>query len=79
VPNLVQIHSNDVGTDLGHWRTPITCYLHDPSAKVDKKFLAECAFNFILHNCEQYQRTIEELLLKCLDSDQAKVAMREVH
>jgi len=28
---------------------------------------------------ELYRRTAEELLLKCLDSDQAKVAMGEVH
>jgi hypothetical protein len=28
---------------------------------------------------ELYRRTADDLLLKCLDSDQAKVAMGEVH
>jgi hypothetical protein len=26
-----------------------------------------------------YRRTIDDLLLKCLGSDQSKIAMREVH
>jgi hypothetical protein len=33
----------------------------------------------VLHNDELYQRTTKDLLLKCLGSDQARVAMREVH
>ena len=28
---------------------------------------------------ELYRRTVEDLLLKCLDSDQARAAMGEVH
>jgi hypothetical protein len=33
----------------------------------------------MLHNDELYRRITEDLLLKCLGSDQARVAMREVH
>jgi hypothetical protein len=53
-------------------------YLRDPSAKVDKS-VRQSAFKYVLHNDELYQRTVEDLLLKCLDSDQARVAMGEVH
>jgi hypothetical protein len=33
----------------------------------------------VLHIDELYQRIAEDLLLKCLGSDQARVAMGEVH
>ena len=35
--------------------------------------------SLFLHNGELYRRTAEDLLLKYLDDDQARVAMREVH
>ena len=37
------------------------------------------AFKYILADGELYRRTAEELLLKCLDSDQVGIAMGEVH
>jgi hypothetical protein len=30
--NHSQIYSNEIRADLGDWRTPISCYLCDPSA-----------------------------------------------
>jgi hypothetical protein len=69
---------SDVEADLYDWRTPLLVYLCDPSAKVDKS-VRRSAFKYVLHNDELYQRTAEDLLLKCLDFDQAIVAMREVH
>jgi hypothetical protein len=66
--------SSDVGADLCDWRTPLLAYLRGPSAKVDKS--VRSAFKYMLHN---YRRTTEDLLLKCLGSDQARVAMGEVH
>ena len=36
-------------------------------------------FKYILINNELYRRTAEDLLLKCLDSDQTRVAMGEVY
>jgi hypothetical protein len=33
---IVKIYSNEIGADLGDWRTFIINYLHDQGAKVDK-------------------------------------------
>jgi hypothetical protein len=49
-----------------------------PSAKIDKG-VRRSTFKYVLHNDELYRRTAEDLLLMCLGSDQAKVAMGEVH
>jgi hypothetical protein len=70
--------SSDVGVDLCDWRTPLLAYLRDPSAKVDKS-VWRSAFKYMLYNNELYRRTAEDLLLKCLGSAQARVAMGEVH
>jgi hypothetical protein len=53
-------------------------YLRDPSAKVDKS-VWRSAFKYVLHNDELYQRIDEDLLLKCLGTDQVRIAMEEVH
>ena len=37
------------------------------------------AFKYVLIDDEFYRRTAGDLLLKCLDSDQTKVAMSEIH
>jgi sugar diacid utilization regulator len=70
--------SSDVGVDLCDWRALLLAYLRDPSAKVDKN-VWRSAFKYMLHNDELYRRTTEDLLLKCLGSNQARVAMGEVH
>jgi hypothetical protein len=70
--------SSDVGVNLYDWRTPLLIYLRHPSAKVDKS-VRRSAFEVCVHNDELYRRTAEDLLLKCLGSDQARVAMGEVH
>jgi hypothetical protein len=70
--------SSDVGANLYDWRTPLLIYLCDPSAKVDKS-VRRSAFQVCVHNDEVYRRTAEDLLLKCLGSDQARVVMGEVH
>jgi hypothetical protein len=67
-----------VGADLCDWRTPLLAYLCDLSAKVDKS-VRRSAFKYVLHNDELYRRITEDLLLKCLGSDQTRVAMGEVH
>ena len=76
--NQPDITSSDVGADLEDWRTPLLRYLRDPSAKIDKS-VRRSIFKYVLHNDELYQRTAEDFLLKCLGSDQARVAMGEVH
>jgi hypothetical protein len=75
---------NSASSNLEHdkadaidWR-PIIDYLQDPSHKVDRK-VRRLAFKFTLVEGELCCRTVDDFLLKCLDSDQAKVAMGEVH
>jgi hypothetical protein len=64
--------------DVIDWRRPIIDYLQDPSRKVDRK-IRLLALKFTLVHEELYCRTADDLFLKCLDSDHAKVAMGEVH
>jgi len=78
LPNRPNITSSDVGANLEDWRTPLLRYLQDPSAKIDRS-VRQSAFKYVLHNNELYRRTAEDLLLKWLGSDQARVAMGEVH
>jgi hypothetical protein len=80
-PVLEDSASNNLEYDKANvvdWRKPIIEYLQDPTHKVDRKF-RRLAFKFTLVEGELYHRTADDLLLKCLDSDQAKVAMDEVH
>jgi hypothetical protein len=65
-------------TDIIDWRRPIIDYLQDPSLKVDRK-IRRLAFKFTLVDEELYRRTVDDMLLKCQNSDQSKVAMGEVH
>ena len=51
-------------------------YLHDPNAKVDKVFGGVYS---VMHKDELYRRIAEDLLTKCLESDQANMVMGEVH
>ena len=60
------------------WRTPIISYLRDPGHGAERN-VRRAAFKYVLIGDELYRRTAEDILLKCLDSDQAKVAMGEVH
>ena len=66
----------DAKADSSDWRTSIVAYLRDPSVKVDKN-VRRSAFKLILHNGEIYGRTAEDLLLKYLDNDQAKVPWKK--
>jgi hypothetical protein len=52
--------------------------LQDPRQKVDKG-IRRITFKFTLINDDLYCRNAEDLLLNCLDHDEAKIAMGEVH
>jgi hypothetical protein len=56
----------------------LLAYLRDPSVKVDIS-VWRSAFKYVLHNDELYRRIVEDLLLKCLGSYQARAVMGEVH
>ena len=64
--------------EVEDWRQPLVDYLKDPKLTVDRK-VRRWAFKFTLVDGELYRRTADDLLLKCLDSDQARLAMAEVH
>jgi hypothetical protein len=60
------------------WRRVIKECIQNPSHVADRKVRRQ-ALKYTLLGEDLYQRTIDELLLKCLDEEQAKVAMGEVH
>ena len=62
----------------GDWRRPIIEYLQDPSKRMDKA-VRQLAFKYTLLDNDLYRRMVDGILLKCLDEDQARVAMGEVH
>ena len=52
--------------------------MRDPGRGAERN-IRRLAFKYVLIDDEFYCRTAEDLLLKCLDSDHARVAMSEVH
>ena len=67
-----------IATEDQDWRIPLISYLRDPGRGAERN-IRRLAFKYVLIEDELYRRTAKDLLLKCLDSDQAKVAMGEVH
>ena len=67
-----------VSTEAQDWRVPLISYLRNPSRGAERN-IQRLAFKYVLIDDELYRRTAEDLLLKCLDSDHARVAMGEVH
>jgi hypothetical protein len=65
-------------TDPDYWKTPLVHYLENPSHIADRKVRCQ-ALKYVMLNNTLYRRTIDGLLLKCLGSDQSKIAMGEVH
>ena len=64
--------------EVADWRVPIVTYLKDPGHGAERN-IRRLAFKCILIDDELCRRIAEDVLLKCLDSDQARVAMGEVH
>ena len=60
------------------WRREIVDYLKDPSRKVDRKVRFQ-TIKYVLLEEELYYRTIDGVLLKCIDKEEAKVLMGEIH
>jgi transposase InsO family protein len=59
-------------------RTPLVRYLENPGHIVDRKVRRQ-ALKYIMLDNALYRRIIDGLLLKCLGSDQSRIAMGEVH
>ena len=67
--------SNSKGkAEVADWRVPIVKYLKDPGHGAERN-IRRLAFKYVLIDDELYRRTAEDVLLKCLDSDQARVAI----
>ena len=60
------------------WRKEIVEYLKDPSKKVETKVRFQ-AIKYVLLEEELYYRTIDGVLLKCIDKEEAKVLICEIH
>ena len=60
------------------WRKEIIDYLKDPSKKVDRKVRFQ-ATKYVLLEGELYYRTIDGVLLRCLNKEESKVLMGEIH
>nr|AAL76190.1 Putative gag-pol polyprotein [Oryza sativa Japonica Group]AAP52444.1 retrotransposon protein, putative, unclassified [Oryza sativa Japonica Group] len=60
------------------WRYDVHQYLSNPSQSASRK-LRYKTLKYTLLDDELYYRTIDGVLLKCLSTDQAKVAIGEVH
>ena len=64
--------------EVADWMVLVVTYLKDPGHGAGRN-IRRLAFKYVLIGDELYRRTAEDVLLKCLDSDQACVAIGEVH
>ena len=60
------------------WRKEIVEYLKDPSKKVERKVRFQ-AIKYVLLEGELYYWTIDGVLLRGIDKEEAKVLMGEIH
>jgi hypothetical protein len=70
--------SETMMTDSDDWKTPLVRHLKNAGHIADRKVRRQ-ALKYVMLDNTLYCRTIDDLLLKCLGSDQSKVAMGEVH
>ena len=60
------------------WRKEIIDYLKDPSKKLNRRIRLQ-AIKYVLLKEDLYYRTIDGVLLRCIDKEEAKVLMGEIH
>lgn len=77
-PNQPILNHVDAKANLDDQKAPMIMHIHNPSVRFNKIFRLS-AFKFVLQNNKLYRRIVKDLLLKCLDSDQARVDICEVH
>jgi hypothetical protein len=71
----------DLASDVANtvdWRTPFVTHLCDPNMRTDKN-IRLVAFKYVMIDDELYHRTPSDVLVKCLGSHDAILAMAEVH
>jgi len=60
------------------WRVEIVDYLKNPSQKVTRKLRYKLT-KYVLLDDQLYYKTVNGVLLKCLNQEEAKVLMSEIH
>ena len=60
------------------WRVKIADYLKNPSQKVTRKLRYKLT-KYVSLDDQLYYKTVDGVLLKCLNQEEAKVLMGEVH
>jgi hypothetical protein len=60
------------------WRLPLLECIRDPGKITDKNVMWQ-VLKYVSLDDDLYRRTIDDMLLKWLGEEQAKVAVREVH
>ena len=73
---LQEILSSETSND--DWRVEIADYPRNPSQKVTRKLRYEST-KYVLLDDQLYYKTVNGVLLKCLNQEEAKVLMGEVH
>ena len=76
--NSAGVSTQKVEAEVQDWRVPIISYLKDPDCGAERN-IRRLAFKYVLVDDELYGRTADDVLLECLCTDQARVAMGEVH
>ena len=74
---IIEVLTDEV-VDEGDWRKNIIECLKDPSQQVSR-MLRYKALKFVLLDDQLYHRTVDGVLLKCLNQEEAKVLMGEIH
>ena len=74
---IVEILADEVVADED-WRKGIIEYLKNPSQQVSRRFRYK-ALKFVLLDDQLYHRTVDGVLLKCLNQEEAKVLMGKIH
>jgi hypothetical protein len=70
--------SAGVDNEVVDWRKALRECITEPGAVVDRKIRRQALKYTVIDN-ELYRRMVDGMLLKCLSSEQARVAMGEVH
>jgi hypothetical protein len=78
ISKIMDESSEMIVTNHDDWRTPLIRYLENPDHINDRKVHRQ-ALKYVMLDSTLYCRTIDGLFLKCLDSDQSRIAMGEVY
>jgi hypothetical protein len=78
ISRILDEASKMMTADLDDWRTSLVRYLENPGHIADMKVWRQ-ALKYVVLDNTLYRRTIDDLLLKYLGSDQSKIAIGEVH